>query len=80
MGPQEAESDEQGIRPCYCGSGKPSDWFRDPDRDVEVARVCDDCRERVVFAYGYDIHEMGLCDDDELDADFDPFFVPEDES
>jgi hypothetical protein len=64
MGPQEAGSDEQGSRPCYCGSGKPSDWLCD-DHDGGVARVCDDCRERVSFAYDRAACLDALDDDDD---------------
>jgi hypothetical protein len=34
----EAEAD----RPCPCGSGKPSRWYRDA-RDIELFRGCTDC-------------------------------------
>lgn len=37
-------------RPCHCGSGHPSSWLRDDEGD-ELARVCDECRESVAFAY-----------------------------
>lgn len=41
---------KQSPRPCRCGSGLPADWLLD-DEGEDLARVCDDCRERVAFAY-----------------------------
>ena len=81
MGPQDAGSDEQGSRPCFCGSRKPSDWLRD-DQDGEVARVCDDCRERILFAYECDIApgDMDDADDQELVDMVDMDSLQEDES
>ena len=30
------------VRPCPCGSGKPSSWLSDA-RGIPVRRVCNDC-------------------------------------
>jgi len=81
MGPQEAESDEQGIRPCYCGSGKPSYWMDDA-YGAPQAKVCEDCNERIVFAYGYEIIRFDTDDDDdqELVDMIDTDSLQEDES
>lgn len=32
------------IRPCPCGSGKPSQWVNDA-RGIPLARVCKDCKD-----------------------------------
>lgn len=32
------------IRPCPCGSGKPSHWIFDA-RQIPMARVCSDCEK-----------------------------------
>lgn len=38
------------IRPCPCGSGKPSWWAKDA-RGIELARICVDCQERKMARY-----------------------------
>jgi hypothetical protein len=52
------------VRPCNCGSGLSSAWTYDA-KGVEIARVCDRCRDRVLDAYrrevlvdpGYELDE-----------------------
>lgn len=41
-------------KPCPCGSGKMSSWLSDA-RGIPVARVCDDCYEKVKAKYRPDI-------------------------
>lgn len=81
MGPQEAESNPRASRRCHCGSGLPSDWLLDDDGD-ELARVCDDCRERVSFAYDRAACHDALddADDQELEDWVDMDSLQEDES
>jgi hypothetical protein len=39
------------IRPCPCGSGKPSQWLLDA-KGIPVARVCDaECERKVRARY-----------------------------
>lgn len=38
------------VRDCNCGSGLPSAWTYDA-RGIELARVCDRCRDRVLDSY-----------------------------
>ena len=81
MGPQASKSDQRDSRRCHCGSGLSTDWILDDDGD-ELARVCDDCRERVSFAYDraacLDALDDG--DDQELEDMVDMDSLQEDES
>lgn len=38
------------MRPCNCGSGKPSEWVYDA-KNIPLCRVCDDCREQQLSRY-----------------------------
>ena len=38
------------IRPCPCGSGKPSEWQFD-GRGIELCRTCVDCHARQMARY-----------------------------
>lgn len=38
------------VRPCPCGSGKPSHWQYDA-RGIELCRTCDDCHQRKMAGY-----------------------------
>lgn len=38
------------IRPCPCGSGKPSHWEYDA-RDIPLCRVCVDCKSEKLSTY-----------------------------
>jgi hypothetical protein len=61
-------SSDAADRSCRCGSGLLSTWEYDA-RGVELARVCDECRERVLLAYRPEV----LVDPDyELDEDLEP--------
>ena len=42
------------IRPCPCGSGKPSSWLRDA-RGIELCRACPECREEKLRGYRQDV-------------------------
>lgn len=47
------------IRPCSCGSGKPSEWQYDA-QGIALTRTCDDCHAEKMSRYrpeiltGYD--------------------------
>jgi hypothetical protein len=70
-----------GGSPCYCGSGYPSEWMLD-DQGESVAKVCDDCRERVSFAYDRAacLDALDDTDDQELEDMIDMDSLQEDES
>lgn len=38
------------IRPCPCGSGKPSQWVNDA-QGIPLCRACDDCRQEKLSGY-----------------------------
>jgi hypothetical protein len=38
------------IRPCPCGSGKPSTWQKDA-RGIELCRTCADCHQTKMEGY-----------------------------
>lgn len=38
------------MRPCPCGSGKPSEWEYDA-QSIPLCRVCEDCREKKLSRY-----------------------------
>lgn len=42
------------IRPCPCGSGKPSQWQFDA-RGIELCRTCDDCHKTKMSGYRSDV-------------------------
>jgi len=42
------------IRPCPCGSGKPSEWQFDA-RGIELCRTCEDCHDRKMAGYRPDV-------------------------
>lgn len=44
------------ARDCNCGSGLPSAWTYDA-RGIELARVCDRCRDRVLAGYRPDVFD-----------------------
>ena len=42
------------VRPCPCGSGKPSTWQFDA-RGIESCRTCEDCHRHQMATYRQDV-------------------------
>lgn len=42
------------MRPCPCGSGKPSRW-QDDARGIPLCRTCDDCHDEQMAHYRPDV-------------------------
>jgi len=42
------------ARPCPCGSGKAS-WWENDARSIPLARVCPDCKDRILAKYRRDV-------------------------
>lgn len=42
------------VRPCPCGSGKPSQWQFDA-RGIELCRTCEDCHDEKMKRYRPDV-------------------------
>lgn len=57
---------------CFCGSTNPTDWLVD-EVGEPVAKVCDDCRERVAFAY-----QCEACEDEDDEPEEDQYDLDRD--
>lgn len=42
------------MRPCNCGSGKPS-WWENDARGIPLARVCDKCKKQKLAGFRPDV-------------------------
>jgi len=57
------------IRPCPCGSGKPSSWQYDA-RGIELCRTCEDCHDTKMAGYREDVRtDAGYWADEEIEGD-----------
>ncbi len=56
------------IRPCPCGSGKPSRWAFDA-RGIELCRTCDDCHDRKMAQFRPEVLTDSQYEADDLGDD-----------
>jgi hypothetical protein len=59
------------VKPCPCGSGKPSEWQLD-GRGIELCRTCADCHEKQMARYNPAILEYYTQEDvdEQIEEDY----------
>jgi hypothetical protein len=57
------------VRPCPCGSGKPSRWQYDA-RSIALCRTCNDCHETKMATYRPEVlNDPNYQSDEPIDDD-----------